>query len=78
MKKDIPHNKFTSYLINSRLCLLTHIGAQNHTYIYIPTGKTLTIPVQVSYSKEFLENLITDSAAIDIPFHLFWLYIAVL
>ena len=78
MKKAIPHHKLTSYLINSRFCISIHLGEQVHTYIYVPTGKTLTIPVQASYSKDFLETLITNSKAVDIPFHLFWLYIAVL
>lgn len=78
MKKDIPHTKLTSYLINSRLCILIHKSIHEHTYMYLPTGKTLSIPIKQVYSKEFIKTTITNSKAIDIPFHLFWLYIAVL
>ena len=78
MKKDIPHNKLTSYLANSPLCIPIYIGQQKHSYIYVPTGKTITIPVRDSYSTDFIKKVVAASNAIDIPFHLFWLYIQVL
>lgn len=78
MEKDILLHILTSYLTHSRLFIPTYLGVQVHTYIYVLTGKTLNIPVQESYSKDFLKTVITNSKAVDIPFHLLWLYVAVL
>ena len=78
MKKDIPHHKLISNLSNNRFCIPVSLEHTTRSFWFISTGATLNIPVQDYYSFDFLEKLFADRAVLDMPFHLFWLYVNVI
>lgn len=78
MKKKITYSQLLAYISSSKLFVPLQMGKKLLVLKFVSTDKNFCIPIRENYSKDYLEKLFVKANAIDMPFHLLWLYIEVL